>query len=98
MSNTWISANTKTFIKTLKLEPNNIYQITDVKSIKTKYGYKNILIDDCLCEYWTNRKVDDFLAQNRNVSSFKIITSSEKQFEDKDKKIIKYFDIEIKYD
>ena len=98
MSKTWTSANTKTFIKTLKLEPNNIYQITDVKSIKTKYGYKNILIDDCFCEYWTNRKVDDFLAQNKNVSSFKIITSSEKQFEDKDKKIIKYFDIEIKYD
>ena len=46
MSNTWTSANTKTFNKTLKLEPNNIYQITDVKSIKTKYGYKNILIDD----------------------------------------------------
>ena len=97
MSNTCTSANTKTFNKTLKLEPNNIYQITDVKSIKTKYGYKNILIDG-LCEYWTNRKVDDFLAQNKNVSSFKIITSSEKQFEDKDKKIIKYFDIEIKYD
>ena len=37
MSNTWTSANTKTFNKTLKLEQNNIYQITDVKSIKTKY-------------------------------------------------------------
>ena len=86
MSNTWTSANTKIFNKTLKLEPNNIYQITDVKLIKTKYGYKNILIDYGFCEYWTNRKVDDFLAQNKNVSSFKIITSSEKQFEDKDKK------------
>ena len=98
MSKTWTSENTTTFKPTSKLQPNHLYQITDVKSVKTKFGYKSILIDDGGAEYWTNRKVDDFLAQNRNVTSFTLITSCEKQFEDKDKKIIKYFDIEIKYD
>ena len=98
MSKTWSSVHETTFKQTSKLEPNKIYQISDIKSIKTKFGYKNILIDDGLNEYWTNRKVDEFLAQNRNVSRFTIITSSEKQFEDKDKKIIKYFDVEIQYD
>ena len=97
MSKTWSSVHETTFKQTLKLEPNKIYQISDVKNIKTKFGYKTILIDDGLNEYWTNRKVDEFLAQNRNVSQFTLITSCEKQFEDKDKKIIKYFDVEIKY-
>ncbi len=98
MSKSWSSENTTTFKQTLKLQPNKIYQISDVKSIKTKFGYKSILVDDSFNEYWTNRKVDDFLAQNRNVNKFTLITGAEKQFEDKDKKIIKYFDIEIKYD
>ena len=98
MSKTWTSENTTTFKPTSKLEPNKIYQISDVKYIKTKFGYKSVLVDDGLNEYWTTRKVDDFLAQNRNVNHFTLITSCEKQFEDKDKKIIKYFDVEIKYD
>ena len=98
MSKSWSSVHETTFKQTSKLEPNKIYQISDVKSIKTKFGYKSILIDDGFNEYWTNRKVDEFLAQNRNVNRFTLITSEEKQFKDKDKKIIKYFDVEIKYD
>ena len=98
MSKSWSSVHETTFKTTEKLEPNKIYQISDVKSIKTKFGYKSISIDDSFNEYWTNRKVDEFLAQNRNVNQFTLITSEEKQFEDKDKKIIKYFDVEIKYD
>ena len=97
MSKSWSSVHESTFKQTLKLQPNHIYEIIEVKSIKTKYGFKSILIDDSGVEYWTNRKVDEFSAQNRNVSRFTLITSCEKQFEDKDKKIIKYFDVEIKY-
>ena len=98
MSKTWSSANTTEIKETLKLQPNHIYQIEDVKVIKTRNGYKSILVDDSFREYWTNRKVDEFLKQNRNFNRFMLITSSEKQFEDKDKNIIKYFDVEIKYD
>ena len=98
MSKSWSSVHETTFKTTEKLEPNKIYQISDVKSIKTKFGYKSILIDDGLNEYWTNRKVDEFLTQNRNVNQFTLITSEEKHFQDKDKNIIKYFDVEIKYD
>ena len=63
MSKTWSSANTTEFKQTLRLEPNHLYQINDVKSIKTKFGYKNILIDDSCREYWTTRQVDEFLIQ-----------------------------------
>ena len=98
MSKSWTSVHESTFKQTSKLQPNKIYQIEDVKSIKTKYGYKNIIIDDSGVEYWTNRKVDEFLAQNRNVIRFTLITSHEKEFTDKDKNIIKYFDVDIKYD
>ena len=98
MSKTWSSVNDTAFKQTEKLEPNKIYQISEIKSIKTKFGYKTILIDDTMNEYWTNRKVDDFLTQNRNVSQFTLITGPEKQFEDKNKNIIKYFDVEIRYD
>jgi hypothetical protein len=98
MSKSWTSVHESTFKQTSKLQPNKIYQIEDVKSIKTKYGYKNIIIDDSGVEYWTNRKVDEFLAQNRNVTRFTLITSHEKEFTDKNKNIIKYFDVDIKYD
>ena len=98
MSKTWSSANTKEIKQTLRLEPNHIYQIEDVKTIKTKYGYKNILIDDSFREYWTTRQIDEFLIQNRNVTRFTLITSHEKEFTVKNKKIIKYFDVDIKYD
>ena len=98
MSKTWSSANTKEFKQASKLQPNHIYEIIEVKSIKTKYGFKSILIDDSGEEYWTNRKVDEFLAQNRNVTRFTLITSYEKEFTDKNKNIIKYFDVDIKYD
>ena len=98
MSKSWTSVHESTFKQTSKLQPNKIYQIEDVKSIKTKYGYKNIIIDDSGVEYWTNRKVDEFLAQNRNVTGFTLITSHEKEFTDKNKNIIKYFDVDIKYD
>ena len=60
MSKTWSSVNETLFKETLKLEPNKIYQISDAKRIKTKYGDKNILIDDILNEYWTNQKIDNF--------------------------------------
>ena len=60
MSKTWSGVNESLFKETLKLEPNKIYQISDVKIIKTKYGDKNILIDDTLNEYWTNQKIDNF--------------------------------------
>ena len=98
MSKTWSSANTKEIKETLRLQPNHLYQIEDVKTIKTKYGYKNILIDDSFREYLTTRQVDEFLIQNRNVTKFTMITSYEKEFTDKNKKIIKYFDVDIKYD
>ena len=98
MSKSWTSVHESTFKQTLKLEPNKIYQIEDVKSIKTKFGFKSILIDDSGEEYWTNRKVDEFLSQNRNVTRFTLITSYEKEFTDKNKKIIKNFDVDIKYD
>ena len=45
MSKSWTSVHESTFKQTSKLQPNKIYQIEDVKSIKTKYGYKNIIID-----------------------------------------------------
>ena len=98
MSKSWTSVHESTFKQTSKLQPNKIYQIEDVKSIKTKYGYKNIIIDDSGVEYWTNRKVDEFLAQNRNVTRFTLITSHEKEITEKNKNIIKYFDVDIKYD
>ena len=98
MSKTWSSANTKEFKQALKLQPNHIYEIIEVNSIKTKYGYKSILVDDSGVEYWPNKKVEDFLAQNRNVTRFTLITSHEKEFTDKNKNIIKYFDVDIKYD
>ena len=98
MSKSWTSVHESTFKQTSKLQPNHIYEIIEVKSIKTKYGFKSILIDDSGEEYWTNRKVDEFLAQNRNVTRFTLITSYEKEFTDKNKNIIKYFDVDIKYD
>ena len=98
MSKTWSSANTKEFKQASKLQPNHIYEITNVKLIKTKFRYKNILIDDSGSEYWPNRKVENFLLENRSIYKFTLITSYEKQFEDKNKNIIKYFDVDIKYD
>ena len=98
MSKSWTSVHESTFKQTSKLQSNKIYQIEDVKSIKTKFGYKNILIDDSGSEYWPNRKVENFLLENRSIYKFTLITSYEKEFTDKNKNIIKYFDVDIKYD
>ena len=102
MSKTWSSKNENiydvSFKQTSKLEPRKVYQISDVKTIKTKYGDKNILIDDGLNEYWTTKQVDRFIKQNKDVKKFTLITLAEKELETNDKKIIKYFDVEISYD
>ena len=102
MSKTWTSKNDDinniSFKQTLRLEPRKVYQISDVKTIKTKYGNKYVLIDETLNEYWTTKQVDRFINQNKDVKRFTLITLAEKEFEDKNKKIIKYFDVEIQYD
>ena len=102
MSKTWSSKNENiydvSFKQTSKLEPRKVYQISDVKTIKTKYGDKNILIDEMLNEYWTTKQVDRFIKQNKDVKKFTLITLAEKELETNDKKIIKYFDVEISYD
>ena len=89
MSKTWSSKtediNDVSFKQTLRLEPRKVYQISDVKTIKTKYGDKNILIDDGLNEYWTTKQVDRFIKQNKDVKRFTLITLAEKEFESKDK-------------
>ena len=62
MAKTWTSKtddiNDVSFKQTLRLEPRKVYQISDVKTIKTKYGDKYILIDEMLNEYWTTKQVD----------------------------------------
>lgn len=102
MSKTWSSKtediNDVSFKQTLRLEPRKVYQISDVKTIKTKYGDKYILIDETYDEYWTTKQVDKFINQNKDVKKFTLITLAEKEFERSDKKIIKYFDINIQYD
>ena len=46
MSKTWSSVHETAIKQTLKLESNKIYQITDVKTVKTEFGYHVILVED----------------------------------------------------
>ena len=98
MSRVWTSETQHEQTKYMKLQPEQLYQIINVKTIQTKNGEQHILIDYLTNEYYSTKQVDKFINQNKDITKFVLRTLPEKQFEDKYKKIIKYFDIEIKYD
>ena len=96
MSRVWTSENEEQQIY-MKLEPEKIYQIINVKTIQTKYGEQNILTDYLTNEYFSTKQIDKFLNANKGINKFVLRTLKEKEFETKDKKIVKYFDVEIRY-
>ena len=60
--------------------------------------YPNLVLIDYLTnEYYSTKQVDKFINQNKDITKFVLRTLQEKSFETKDKKIIKYFDVEIRY-
>ena len=81
----------------MKLVPEKIYEIINVKTIQTKNCEQHILIDYLLNEYYSTKQIDKFINQNKDINKFVLRTLPEKEFETKDKKIIKYFDVAILY-
>ena len=84
-----------------KLTPQTIYTIVDVQLIKTKFGDNYILIDGDGERFYSNKKLNEFIKTHRNIKKFTLETLEEKEFttyENKKKKIIKYFDVKISYD
>ena len=103
MSKSWTSEKTENqeYKQIEKLTPETIYTIVDVKPIKTKFGDNYMLIDEDNNKYYSNKKLNAFIKSNKNVKKFTLETLEEKQFttyENKKKKIIKYFDVKISYD
>ena len=103
MTKTWTSEKTETYEpkQTYKLTSGTIYTIEDIKPIKTKFGNSYILIDEDKSRFWSNKKINEFIKANPNIKKFTLETLEEKEFttyENKKKKIIKYFDVKISYD
>ena len=104
MSKSWTSEKTddnNEYKKIEKLTPQTIYTIVDVKLIKTKFGDNYMLIDENNERFYSNKKVNEFIKTHRNIKKFTLETLEEKEFttyENKKKKIIKYFDVKISYD
>jgi hypothetical protein len=100
---TWTSdkSENQEYKQIRKLTPQTIYNIIDVKSIKTKFGDNYMLIDEDNERFYSNKKLNEFIKTHRNIKKFTLETLEEKEFtitENKKKKIIKYFDVKISYD
>ena len=47
------------------LEARRNYQIVELKEIETAYGKSYVLTDSNLDEYWSNKKVVDYIKKNK---------------------------------
>lgn len=72
---------------TKQLNENSKYEIVNLKSIETKYGTTYIMMDNNLNEYWSNKKINDFIKKHRiplnndDKVLFKIKTGDYKTFQ-----------------
>lgn len=82
-------------MSTLKLEPNSDYKIISYKTIQTKFGTSHVLKADDFNEYFSNKKISDWIMKNKPKGEFKIKTSELKTFT-KDDQEIKFIDVIIK--
>ena len=64
-----------------KLDVNRVYDIVDVEKLKTKFGTKYVLVADNGSKYWTNSKINEFIADNKSVKKFQLETFDAKTFE-----------------
>ena len=81
-------------METSKFESNKIYKITSYNQINTKFGPSYILTDDNFNQYFSNKKINDWIKKNPNKTSFKIKTGSFKEFT-KDEQTIKFLEMII---
>ena len=79
-------------MSTLKLEPNSDYKIVSYKTIQTKFGTSHVLIADDFNDYFSNKKISDWINKNKPKGEFKIKTSEVKTFV-KDGNEIKFIDV-----
>ena len=63
-----------------KLESNTVYVIISYNAIDTQYGKCYILKDSNFNEYFSTKKINDWIKKNPNKTSFKIKTGSYKEF------------------
>ena len=82
-------------MSTLKLEPNSNYKIVSYKTIQTKFGQSHILQDENFNEYFSNKKISNWIIKNKPKGEFKIKTSELKTFL-KDGNEISFIDVIIK--
>lgn len=82
-------------MSTLKLEPNSDYKVISYKTIQTKFGTSHVLKADDFNEYFSNKKISDWIIKNKPKGEFKIKTSELKTFL-KDDQEIKFMDVIIK--
>ena len=79
-------------MSTLKLEPNSDYKIVSYKTIQTKFGTSHVLKADDFNDYFSNKKISDWINKNKPKGEFKIKTSEIKTFV-KDGNEIKFIDV-----
>ena len=75
-----------------KLAPNATYKIISYKQINTQYGVSYILKDEDFNEYFSNKKINEYISKNRPKKEFFIKTSDYKTFS-KDGKQISFIDV-----
>ena len=80
-----------------KLNESQIYNIVDVQKIQTSFGKKYVLIDDNNNRYWTNKNIDEFIKEHKQIKQFELTTSQYKTFKNKKGEEIKYLTIDINY-
>ena len=79
-----------------KLDENRVYDIVDVEKLKIKFGSKYVLVADNGFKYWTNSKINEFIADNKSVKKFQLETFDAKTFES-NKGQITYIPVQISW-
>ena len=75
------------------------YQIINLKKVTTTYGDSYIMTDTELNEYWSNKKINEFIKKNKIPMNnddkvlFKIKTGEYKVFPTEDGRVIKFLNL-----
>ena len=75
-----------------KLEANETYNIISYNTIEGKFGKSYVMKDDNFNEYFSNKKVNDWIKKNQNKMRFKIKTGDWKEFTSSDGNTIRFLD------
>ena len=79
-----------------KIVEKHEYEIVDVEKLKTQFGIKYVLVADDGSKYWTNNKINEFIASNKSIKKFHLQTLEAKSFKSKKGDVI-FIPVEISW-